>query len=206
MRGTGSKTIVIEEPVFVPEHRWLPMYGAEGTKAQALHERASYGVPIGSLLPYTLACPLVGIAQGAVNAFEERMRTRLTTVGRRPMSELAGTQSRLAEASALVDAARQLARSDLREMIDRAARGEQPTMPERARYRRNHAFVARLSVQAVDVLFAASGGSSIYDREPMQRFHRDVNAGSHHVILGWDENAEQYGRVQLGLEFQGTMI
>lgn len=79
-------------------------------------------------------------------------------------------------------------------------------MLERARYRRNHAFVARLSVQAVDVLFAASGGSAIYDQEPMQRFHRDVHAGSHHVILGWDANAEQYGRVALGLEPNGIMI
>jgi alkylation response protein AidB-like acyl-CoA dehydrogenase len=206
MRGTGSKTIVVDEPVFVPEHRWLPIYGGDGARARALHGRASYGVPIGSLLPYTLACPLVGVAQGAVNAFEERMRTRLTTVGRKPMAELVAVQSRLAEAAALVDAARELARSDLREMIDRAAGGEEPTMLERARYRRNHAFVARLSVQAVDVLFAASGGSAIYDREPMQRFHRDVHAGSHHVILGWDENAEQYGRVRLGLEFQGAMI
>jgi alkylation response protein AidB-like acyl-CoA dehydrogenase len=206
MRGTGSKTIVIDEPVFVPEHRWLPMYGADGAAAQALHGRPSYGVPIGSLLPYTLACPLVGIAQGAVAAYEQRMRTRVTAVARKPMADMAAVQTRLAEAGALADAARQIARGDLREMIDRAARGEQPTMLERARYRRNHAFVARLSVQAVDVLFAGSGGSAIYDHEPMQRFHRDVHAGSHHVILGWDENAEQYGRVRLGLEFQGTMI
>lgn len=206
MRGTGSKTIVIDEPVFVPEHRWLPMYGGDGAAARKLHGRASYGVAIGSLMPYTLACPLVGVAQGAVNAFHDRMSTRVTSVTRQPQAELVGVQTRLAEASALVDAARELARSDLREMIDRSGRGEEATMLERARYRRNHAFVARLSVQAVDVLFAASGGSAIYDQEPMQRFHRDVHAGSHHVILGWDANAEQYGRVALGLEPNGIMI
>src|SRR5205823_2672175 len=97
-------------------------------------------------------------------------------------------------------AARELARSDLREMIDRAARGEHPTMADRARYRRDHAFVTKLSVQAVELVFAASGGSAIYDAEPLQRFHRDVHAGSHHVILSWDEPAEQYGRVRFGLE------
>jgi len=34
----------------------------------------------------------------------------------------------------------------------------------------------------------------------LQRAHRDVHAGSHHVILGWDGPAEQYGRVRSGLE------
>ena len=206
MRATGSKSIVIDEPVFVPDYRYVALRETETGAARELHERASYGVPVASLMPWSLACPLVGIAQGAVDAFEQRIQTRLTTVTRQPMSELTSIQVRFAEAAALVDAARELARSDLREMIDRAGRGEQPTMADRARYRRDHAFVTRLAVQAVDVIFAASGGSAIYEHELLQRFHRDVHAGSHHVILGWDEPAEQYGRVRFGLEPTAVFI
>jgi hypothetical protein len=33
----------------------------------------------------------------------------------------------------------------------------------------------------------------------MQRFHRDVHAGSHHYGLSWDAAAEDYGRQALGL-------
>jgi hypothetical protein len=33
----------------------------------------------------------------------------------------------------------------------------------------------------------------------MQRFHRDIHAGSHQFALYWDSIAEGYGRAALGL-------
>jgi hypothetical protein len=33
----------------------------------------------------------------------------------------------------------------------------------------------------------------------MQRLHRDVHAGSHHIGLSWDAAAEDFGRQALGL-------
>ena len=81
-----------------------------------------------------------------------------------------------------------------------ARRDEDPTLAERARYRRNQTFVARLSVRAVDRLFEASGGHAIFDSSPLQRFHRDAHAAAHHFGLSWDAVAEEYGRIRLGLE------
>jgi hypothetical protein len=37
------------------------------------------------------------------------------------------------------------------------------------------------------------------ESEPIQRFHRDINAGSHHQGLSWDAAAEEFGRLALGL-------
>ena len=54
--------------------------------------------------------------------------------------------------------------------------------------------------RAVDRLFAGSGGHALFDASPLQRFHRDIHAASHHVSLSWDTASEQYGRVLLGLE------
>lgn len=202
LRGTGSKDIVVDTPVHVPDHRFLSYeaMGTAQTPGREIHRRPSYGLPVYSILPFTLAAPLLGIAQGAVESFENRMRTRVAAFGGHKMANLVNIQSRLAEASAEVDCARLLMRHDLREMIGCGARGETLALEARLRYRRDHAYIAKLSVQAVDRLFEVSGGHALYDSSPIQRAHRDVHAGSHQVALVWDTYAEQYGRVRLGLE------
>jgi alkylation response protein AidB-like acyl-CoA dehydrogenase len=108
-------------------------------------------------------------------------------------------QARLAEASVEVDAARELFRQSIRDILEKAARGETYTPLERARYRRNKNFAARLCVQAVNRLFEASGGGAILESEAMQRLHRDAHAASHHQALSWDTAAEDFGRQALGL-------
>jgi len=89
---------------------------------------------------------------------------------------------------------------DGQEVVARAKKEETATLRDRARIRRNQAYVAKLSVSAVDRLFDASGGHALFDDNPMQRFHRDVHAASHHFGLAWDIPAEEYGRMRLGLE------
>ena len=84
-------------------------------------------------------------------------------------------------------------------MLDRAARGEPFTELDRARSRRDKAFVVKLCVQAVNRLFEASGAHAVLASHPMQRFHRDAHSLSHHAALGWDVAAEQFGRQALGL-------
>jgi alkylation response protein AidB-like acyl-CoA dehydrogenase len=105
----------------------------------------------------------------------------------------------LAEAAVEVDAARALLKRDIREILEKADKGEAFTNLDRARYRRDKNFAVKLCVQAVNRLFEASGGRAIAESEAMQRLHRDVHAGSHHVGLSWDTAAEDYGRQALGL-------
>ena len=107
---------------------------------------------------------------------------------------------RFAEAAAEHIAARTIMQTDAQEMADRARRFELPTMAERAAYRMKETYVARLSVRSVDRIFEASGGHGLYNDSPIQRFHRDAHAASHHVALGWDTAAEQFSREQFGLE------
>jgi 3-hydroxy-9,10-secoandrosta-1,3,5(10)-triene-9,17-dione monooxygenase len=84
-------------------------------------------------------------------------------------------------------------------MLEKAERGAEFTPLERARYRRDKTFAARLCVQAVNRLFEASGGHAILESEAMQRMHRDAHAASHHQGLNWDGAAEDFGRQSLGL-------
>jgi len=197
MRGTGSKDIVVKD-VFVPIHRTVDpeRAGASEWTGWEFHKRLSYRVPLRCMAGWDLAAPLVGIAQGAIEEFTARLQH---TSGPGRTADSVALQLRLAEAAAEVDAARALHRHDIQEMLDRASRGEAFTEMDRARYRRDKAFVTRLCVRAVDRLFEGSGASAVMDVEPIQRRHRDVHGASHHAALSWDLVAEQFGRQALGL-------
>lgn len=196
MRGSGSKDVVLKD-AFVPAHRILdPNRAGDGdSTGWTLHRRRSYRVPLRCLTGWDLAAPLVGMAQGAIDEFVAGLAG---TSGPGRTADAVPLQLRVAEASAEVDAARALHRHDVHEMLEKAARDDPFTELDRARYRRDKAFVARLCVTAVNRLFDASGARGVLESESIQRFHRDVHAASHHAALTWDTWAEQYGRTRLG--------
>lgn len=207
LRGTGSKDIVVHE-AFVPEHRTISMVDLlEGrSPGQEVNGEIAYKVPLFSFWTFTLTAPVVGMAQGALDAFEERMCNRVSVDTGQKMVDHTSVHLRLAESAAEVTAAHILMQSDTRQILARARRGEMPTIGDRTRYRRDHCYAAKLCVQAVNRLFEGSGGHALFDSSPIQRFHRDVHAASHHVALAWDTAAENFGRVRLGLEPTSHML
>jgi alkylation response protein AidB-like acyl-CoA dehydrogenase len=201
LRGTGSKDISIQA-AFVPGHRVLPVADMQEarTPGRVLHDTANYRIPLFSAASYALAAPIVGMAQGAVETFQSYMRKQASAPRGGQMAQLTGVQVRLAEATTEVWSARLIMQQDIQEVLERARRNEMPTLEERLRARRNQAYVATLCIRAVNRLFEGSGGHALFDASPLQRFHRDVHAASHHVSLSWDTASEQYGRALLGLE------
>ena len=85
-------------------------------------------------------------------------------------------------------------------MFQRAEQGGATGVLDRARYTRDKAFVTSLCIQAVNRLFEMSGAHSLFSSEPIQRIHRDANAGARRDGLIMDLAGYQYGRVALGLE------
>jgi 3-hydroxy-9,10-secoandrosta-1,3,5(10)-triene-9,17-dione monooxygenase len=196
LKGTGSKDVVVDG-AFVPAHRLMPMMGlGPASGAWQLHQRDSYRLVGMSLLPFTLCSPIVGMARGAVEEFTNQMKGK-TGPGRG--AESIQVQMRLAESAAEVDAAVRIIRDDSREMIERAGAGETLSELDNATYRRDYGYAAKLCVQAVNRLFEASGGHGLFASNAMQRFHRDIHAGSHQAALYWDAIGEAYGRAALGL-------
>jgi 3-hydroxy-9,10-secoandrosta-1,3,5(10)-triene-9,17-dione monooxygenase len=196
LRGSGSKDVVVSDR-FVPAHRAIdPNRSGDGdTRGWDAHRRPGYRAPLRVWTAWDLVAPIVGMAQGAVDAFAERVR-----LGSGPGrgADSVPLQVRLAEASAELDAARALLRADVRETFDKAARGGAFTALDRARIRRDKGYVAKLAVQAANRVFEGSGAGAILDGEALQRFHRDVHAASHHGGIAWDVAAEAFGREALG--------
>lgn len=207
--GTGSKAVAIDAPVFVPEHRRLTFAQASSGQPPGaeVNRNPLYRIPFLSAVPTCLAAPVLGTAQGAVDAFIDLCGNRITrgavAGGGNRLSQFFPVQSRLAEATACVDAARLLLYRDTAEVERMALAGQSVEVATRIRNRRDHAYVGRLSQQAVEALFSAVGGAGLALDQPLQRMWRDANAIVRHISLNWDAVSSMVGQHLLGLEPKG---
>jgi alkylation response protein AidB-like acyl-CoA dehydrogenase len=198
--GTGSKEVFVDGAV-VPEHRLLSMESAAAARSagRELYGTSFYKMPLYTWLTYCLAAPAIGMAQGAVDSFEELMRGRVEGISGEHAGERPANQLRLAESSAEVDAARLLMRKNLRDLVEWANTETEIPIGERLRIRRDITFGGKLCYRAAHRLFEAGGAHAILRDQPLQRFVRDVDAAFHSGVLNWDPTGEQYGRIRLGL-------
>ena len=208
LAGTGSKDIVVSD-VFVPAHRILLFADARsGTAPGANHHRNPlYRMPLLIHGASMLASTAVGAARGALDAYLEMTRTRKTrgalAGGQLAMAEFATIQLRFAEAAAAVESAELILLTDMRNMTQKLYAGEEITVADRIRCRRNQAWVTKLAVQAVEGLNASTGGYGLHLSNPVQRAWRDANAVARHVSLNWDAVGTMYGQHAFGLEPRG---
>lgn len=208
LAGTGSKNIVADN-VFVPHHRTLAFADMAAGKAPGtlINTSPTYRQSFLAVLPAGLIAPILGMAEGALADYIDMVKGRATrgavAGGNRRMAEFANIQSRVADAAASIDAARLMLFRDLAECAANSTRGAQTPLDMRLRNRRDHAFVARLLLQAVDTLFEASGGQSLMLDKPIQRVWRDAHAAASHLSLNWDAVSTMYGQYALGLEPKG---
>jgi alkylation response protein AidB-like acyl-CoA dehydrogenase len=208
LAGTGSKSIIAKD-AFVPAHRALAFAELVAATAPGMQDNPNplYRQSFLAVLPVTIVSPVLGMAEAALSDFLDMAKGRTTrgavAGGRSRMAELATVQVRAAEASACIDAARLLMFRDLAEAYDTAARGEQISVDMRLRNRRDQAFCVRLLVQAIDLLFLASGGQGLHLDHPLQRIWRDAHAAASHISLNWDSTGSMYGQHLLGVEPKG---
>ncbi len=201
-KGTGSVSTVASD-VFVPQERVLPIGAVlEGQSASA--QSAASAIYRSPLLPVASASSVgcvVGMAKAAKEAFFARLPERkITYTGYDKQAKAPLTHLQVAEAIMKIDEAEFHAHR-LTAMVDTKGVEAAPwTIEERVSARADLGAVCKLSKEAVDILASASGGSSIYSSQPIQRIARDINAVTMHALMHPDTNAELYGRVLCGLE------
>jgi len=209
MAGTGSKTVAIDEPAFVPAHRLLALASINSGEAPGsrIHQSALYRLTFTGAAPYTLCSVPVGIAAGALEDFTGIARTKMAAQPGgppRPMAEIEQVQLAIAEAAVAVDAASELLLRDSAAMDAAVTRGQVPSKDDRILYRRNQSFAARQSAHATNVLFEAMGANGGDLASPIQRAWRDANVIARHMSLSWTTTGAMYGQNQLGLKPRGT--
>ncbi len=199
LSGTGSKSVAVDN-VFVPEHRTVrnDQLMAGTSPGASVHPGPLYRAPVWAIFPFCISSAMPGIAQGACSAFIAEMKSRAAGFDHSPLAMKPGIQMRVAEATALADAAELLYRRSLTDTIDKVMKGEPLSLEHRVRSRRDQGYAIVMAKRACALLLEAQGGDGLFVRGHVQRALRDLNALSAHIVGGWDMPAQNYGQVILG--------
>jgi alkylation response protein AidB-like acyl-CoA dehydrogenase len=155
--------------------------------------------PLAAVLTVNAGGTPLGTARGAWDMFMERLPGRgITYTNYTNKAEAPVTHLQMGEASLKIDSSAahvHLATS----LLDDASDGSL-TMQERVKARAHIAYSTGLAREATDILFYASGASSIQEHMAIQRYQRDIQALSNHAIMHPQTSLELYGRVLCGLQ------
>lgn len=213
LAGTGSKSLILKD-VYVPEHRILAFPDATAGRTpggRGYEGIGLFNMPLLMGIPFCLGSAAIGAAKGALTSYLDHMGTRITrgavAGGNNKIAEFPTIQLRVAEASASIDAAREIMLRDVAWAQQLAQARENGTAEiteeDRILARRTQSFAVSLSLQAVEALNASTGGLGLQMSNPVQRAWRDANAVGRHISMNWDAVGTMVGQHLLGLPPKG---
>ena len=207
LRGTGSNDVEVRD-AFVAESLSVAVSDLAGgpTPGSAVNPNPLYGLPVFSLFPFVLSGVALGNAQACLDDYIDTARYRASTYNRAKLGDLQSTQIKIAEASAKIDAARLIMRSNCIEAMEAARRGQIPDMAVKTKSRRDGAHSVNICTEAVSLLFAASGARGLFTSGALQRQFRDAHAINSHIAFNFDAAGTNYGRIALGLPSENLTL
>jgi indole-3-acetate monooxygenase len=116
-----------------------------------------------------------------------------------PLRDRPTVQADVGRAEALLGSARSFLLATAGELWDEVASGAAPSARRRAVVRLACTQAAQASAQAVDLMYNAGGGTSLYETCRLERCFRDVHACTQHIATSTN-SYELGGRVILGLD------
>src|SRR5215470_4267179 len=113
LRGTGSNDVEVRD-AFIPEALTVAVSDLAGgpTPGSAVNPNPLYALPVFSLFPYVLSGVALGNAQACLDDYINVARDRSSTYNRAKLGDMQSTQIKIAEASAKIDAARLIMRTN----------------------------------------------------------------------------------------------
>ncbi len=183
LSGTGSKDIIVDG-AFIPEYRTIDFAQvAVGVAAAARAGRTEtvYKIPFWAMFPLGITSAVIGITEGALAAHLDYQRGRVTAMGTKIKDDPYVLYA-ISEAAAEIAASRLQLLDGISRLYDLADAGRPITFEDRALVRRNQIRCAWRAVDAVDEIFARSGGNAARKHNPLQRFWRDAHVGLQHAI------------------------
>ena len=192
LRGTGSHDVAVSGE-FVPAGRSVSLFTDTPWPAGAL-----YSFPLFGLLAMGIAAVALGIARGAVEDLVALAGAKTPAASSKPLAGRAAVQADVSRAEARLRAARALLLSEACEAWEAAQAGGEMSVAHRTGLRLGATHAVGEAAGAVDLMYTAGGGSSIYDSSPLQRRMRDVRVATQHMMVG-PATLELTGRILLGL-------
>ena len=199
LKGTGSNDIIVED-AFVPEHRTHQFAHSflMTDPGRAKFTSRNYKYPFGVIFAYSLSIVTIGMAEGALEAFEADMKVRLAAYDGAKAMEDPFVRQRIAEADAIIRGLRMRLEANFAELDALIDAERELALDLRVRNKWDAQWIAKEAQRAVDLLFKASGARGLRLDSPMQRYFRDVHAASNHAFLNADKGALNAGFVAMG--------
>jgi alkylation response protein AidB-like acyl-CoA dehydrogenase len=196
LRGSGSHDWTVKDR-FIPEQRTFNLAGPTLYRKGPL-----YTLP--NLLLYKACAVGLGIARGAINDFIALAQNKPVTfkspsASKAMLRDETYAQCTVAQAEAMVSSARGFVFEAFGDVWDALLTGALPSLKQRARARLAMVHASTACTQAVELLYKANGGSSVYAGNAFDRRLRDIQTTNQHTTMSL-KTWEVTGRVLLGLE------
>lgn len=202
LHATGSNDIVIDKPVFVPDYRTHKQM--DGFNCMNDQENPMYSMPWAQTFVRVVSTPAIGAARHALRLFVENASTSSTDP-----TKLVGDPDvlrRVVEAENLIDQAESIMLRNFDRMMDLINAGEEVPLMDRVRYRYQASTVINDMMEAVDLLFDAAGGRSVFQGSEIQNIWHDIHIARAHVANNPVGFARNWGNMMLGGENQDFFI
>ncbi|HXD26271.1 MAG TPA: acyl-CoA dehydrogenase family protein [Propionibacteriaceae bacterium] len=195
LRGTGSHDFQVTE-LLVPEHNTIPLADFTPVPTQP---GAIYAIPMASIFASVLAAIVLGIARAAIEALMVLAADKTPAGSQSVLRENALPQADLARAEAFVRGGRAFLFDEVETMWQEVQSGREMTIRRRGLIRLAACQATQWAIRAVDLVYAAGGGSSIREANRFERCFRDAHAAAQHFSVSEHSNLEPIGRVLFGL-------
>lgn len=207
MRATGSNDVVIAD-AFVPDHRMVrvtDIYGGTAPGA-SLHDSTTYRWPMVPALALLAAMPALGSAERVTGLYAERLAERVLPYEGVMQKDKPIAQAHLGEARVRLRALRGLLSDTVGQIETILAAGDSVERSVRGDARMAAAHIVHESRAVITLLTEASGASAHFLSSPLQRFKRDVDVISGHVVFDHDTSRELAGALALGMKIPRTAM
>src|SRR5262245_42399192 len=192
MCGTGSHDFIVDD-VFVPAAHSFSLLEPPQAPGRLYQPRLLFVV----LWSGTVANAL-GMARGAMDAFIELATQAGSTSSPILLRDRALVQTQIAEAEAILSAARAYVLASVGAAWEAVCAGVPDPSREIAQARLAITHGMHEAVRVVDRLFHAAGTNAIYRKYGLERYFRDVHTAVQHAA-GLPVHIESAGKVFLGL-------
>jgi alkylation response protein AidB-like acyl-CoA dehydrogenase len=193
LRGTGSHDYAVTE-LFVPNSHAISL--AAEPRARGL----LYRMPQQALLDNAMAAIPLGIARGAIDTFVALASHKRPAASSSPtlLAERLTIQADVGRAEAQYHAARAFLYQSVEESWEAVQVGRALSVKELALLRLARTHATQAAVVAVDLMYTAGGGSSVYALNRLERAFRDIHTVTQHASMA-PANYAVSGRILLGL-------
>jgi alkylation response protein AidB-like acyl-CoA dehydrogenase len=190
LRGSGSHDFTTED-TFVPAEQTFNTRTSPIQRDGPLYAFPFMFVINGAGVP-------LGTARAAIDALVTLASSKQTQAGTGLRNE-AWVQMAVARADTLLGGARGYLFDSLGDLWETLLKGDPPSRQQRARFRLALAATSTMCVEAVDLMYQAAGGSSVYATNPLDRLFRDAHTVHQHITNS-PKVYEVAGQMLLGLD------